>query len=282
MRLKLLKAKRKSSILIFLFLSFFILNNNLFARELDIVAPKGVMVEEESDDFYDLDYDPTSLSGDNIEVWDPLEKMNRKFHGFNQGLLRYIAKPVYYNVYVKITTPGMRKSVSNVVRNLEMPIFFLNYVLQLDFDNAMRTLYSFGVNTTLGVFGVFDLAGHNGVSVSSTDLGVTFAKYYIPAGPYIVLPFFGPNDIRGGFGWIGEVLIDPFNTNIFEIGGEKSFLDDWVLYTIKGLYVIDTTSFVVANFYDLMESSFDSYIMMRDAYSQSQSYKINKVRRKIK
>lgn len=272
--------------LLILVFCIFTFNNDVLARRIDIELPsESKKVEssdtdgyDETDDFYDLDYDQNSAVNDSVKVWDPWEKMNRKIYNFNEFLLTYLVKPLYYEVYTKITTPGMRKSVHNIVINFRMPIIFMNYVLQLDFVNASKSVYSFTLNTTYGILGVFDVSGHQGITPPMTDLGVTLAKYYVPAGPYLVLPFLGPNDVRGTFTWITEGLIDPLNYNLFKIGGERPLLDNWIIFTRSGLYVIDNASYAVVNFYDLMKASFDPYIMMRDAYGQSQIYKIKQAR----
>lgn len=227
----------------------------------------------EDDDY--LDYGMDDEINQNIYVWDPLEKINRKVYKFNEFVLRDIAKPFYYNIYIKITTPGIRKSIGNVLNNLRMPINFFNYVLQLDFRNAMASLYNFAINTVYGVGGIFDVAGHQKVFVSDTNLGITLAKYKIPAGPYLVLPFLGPNDLRGTISWGAELAIDPFGFNVLKFGGDNKLFEDWVLYTRTVFYTLDKVSYAVVNLYDLMQASFDPYIMMRDAYGQSQYYKIN-------
>ena len=272
-----MKKLIKFSIILF---CIFIYSNNLLARRYDFELNNTDISEEDySDDFYDLDYEPETQDNE-LNIWDPWEGMNRKIFEFNIFLMRYLAKPLYYNVYEKFTTPSIRQSVHNFVSNLKLPLYFANYILQLDFDNAMKSLYSFSINTIYGIFGIFDVAGYQKTTPPSTDLGITLAKYHVPSGPFIMLPFLGPNDIRGTLTWGTEVAVDPFNLNLLKIGGKRELLDEWVIFTRDGLYVVDTASYAVVNFYDLMESSFDPYILMRNAYAQSQAYKIKRVRGK--
>jgi len=232
-----------------------------------------------SEDSYDLDYEPTNSSKSSI--WDPLERLNRKTFKFNEFLLRNVAKPFYNGFYKKITTPAIRKSIGNFVLNLKMPFNFVNYALQLDFDKSSRSLYSFIMNTTYGVFGIFDVASNQGIEVKSTNFGITLAKYYIPSGPYIVLPFLGPSDLRGTFSLAAETAVDPLGFNVFAIGGDDGSLlnSEGTIFKVS-LVGLDSITYVMDNFYDLIESSFDPYIMVRDAYSQSQNYKINNVKGK--
>ena len=272
------------SVFVFCISTFF--SSDVFARRIDIESPEQLETikiynedeYDELDDLYDLDYEPNESANNTVNVWDPWEKMNRKIYEFNEFILTYLAKPLYYEVYTKITTPGMRKSVHNIVMNFRMPIIFMNYVLQFDFVNAAKAVYSFTLNTTYGILGVFDVSGHQGVVPPTTDLGITLAKYHVPAGPYLVLPFFGPNDLRGTLTWATETVVDPLNYNLFKIGGKRPLLNKWVLFTRSGLYVIDNASYAVVNFYDLMKASFDPYTMVKDAYGQSQTYKIKRAR----
>lgn len=289
-----MKKRQKQNRYLMIYLSLilfclFFISNDLFAKTFEVASQnmQNSKIQQEKgvvDDsyFYDFDYDDLDYGVNNnktsVDVWDPWEKMNRKTFAFNMFFLDYVVHPLYYKFYVKITTFEIRKSVYNINKNFEMPTTFVNYVLQLDFKNSAKSLYSFIINTTFGVFGIFDIAGIQEVSPPNTDLGITLSKYKIPAGPYIVLPFLGANDVRGTLTWGGEFMADSFGYNIFKIGGKREIFDDWVYWTRGTVFVLDNSTYVIENFYDLMKTSFDPYIMLRDAYGQSQAYKIKKVR----
>lgn len=223
----------------------------------------------------DLDYEPQS-SKSSYQVWDPWEKMNRKIFDFNLFLVDYVMHPIYYNFYEKITTPGIRKTFHNILSNIKMPLNFANSVLQLDFKNSAKSLYSFGLNTIIGIGGIFDVAGSQGVAPESTNFGITLAKYGVPTGPYLMLPFFGPNDIRGTFAWGVEVFVSPLNENIFKVGGKRMLIGTWFIWVRDTLYVLDNSTYIMENLYDLLKSSFDPYAMTRDAYAQSLTHKLKK------
>lgn len=269
-KMKLIKKNNYTSIKILLLVLIIFFNiTSVFATDLNFKNETENNADEYFD--YDLGYD----TNQNIQVWDPLEKINRKIYTFNEFLLKDIAKPLYYNVYIKITTTGIRRSIGNIVNNFRMPINFANYILQLDFRNAAASLYSFAVNTIYGIGGIFDVASYQKVFVSNTNLGITLAKYGVPAGPYLMLPFLGPNDLRGTLSWGTELSVGPFSFNLLKIGGSNRIFEDWVLYTRTVFNVVDKASYAVVNLYDLMQASFDPYTMTRDAYGQSQYYKIN-------
>lgn len=253
-----------------------------FADRIGIVLDEDKVTDEsiyETDpDLFDLDYDP---SGDNVKVWDPWERFNRSIFEFNKFILINIGRPFYYGVYSNITTPPMRRSVTNIVETYSLPIHFINYTLQLDFKNSMKALASFCMNFTIGVFGFANPARAQGIFPDKTNLGVTMAKYRVPTGPYIVLPFFGPNDVRGSLSWGAELLVNPFTSSLIRYGSFDKTVPLEIAITVDSLYVIDNVAFTILNFYDLMEASFDPYVLMRDAYGRSQDYKIKKVRGKI-
>lgn len=285
------KRQKQNKCLIYLSLVLFCLffaNSDLFAETSGVALQnmqdeKIQQKEDVVDDpyFYDFDYDYLDYGINNktsVDVWDPWESMNRKTFAFNMFFLDYVVHPFYYKFYIKITTPEIRKSIYNIAMNFEMPIIFANYVLQLDFKNSARSLYSFIINTTFGVFGIFDIAEYQRVSPSNTDLGITLAKYGVPAGPYLVLPFLGANDVRGTLTWGGELIVDPFGYNIFELGKRREIFKDWVYWTRIGLFALDNSSYVMENLYDLMKSSFDPYVISKDAYGQLQAHRIKKNR----
>ncbi|HSQ97803.1 MAG TPA: VacJ family lipoprotein [Rickettsiales bacterium] len=267
--------QKKNNYLICFKLMFFCLffSNNIVFAETNIQHTQS----QQDDDFYDLDYEPSN-DENTIIVWDPWEKMNRKIFSFNMFFTDYLIRPIYYGFYSKITTTEIRKSVHNVYVNFKAPMVFTNYILQLDFKNAAKTFYSFVMNTTYGVFGLFDVASIQDVNPPSTNLSMTLAKYGVPAGPYFVVPFFGSNDIRGMVSWGGELAVDPFGYNVFKIGGKRDMFDEWVYTTRISLFVLDNSTYLMENLYDLMKASFDPYVMVRDAYGQSQIYKIKQVK----
>ena len=91
-----------------------------------------------------------------------------------------------------------------------------------------------------------------------------------------MLPFFGPNDIRGTFGWGVEVFVSPLNENIFKVGGKRMLIGTWFIWVRDTLYVLDNSTYIMENLYDLLKSSFDPYAMTRDAYAQSLAHKLKK------
>jgi phospholipid-binding lipoprotein MlaA len=62
----------------------------------------------------------------------------------------------------------------------------------------------FVINSTIGIAGLFDVAAKNGLPARPADFGQTLARWGAKPGPYVMVPFIGPSNIRDGLGgwWI--------------------------------------------------------------------------------
>ena len=94
--------------------------------------------------------------------------------------------------YRFVAPEPVRRSVGNFLHNLRSPVIFVNDILQGERDRAGVTLGRFMINTTLGVFGLFDPATAFGHQRHDEDFGQTLAVYGVPDGPYLMLPLLGP------------------------------------------------------------------------------------------
>ena len=157
-------------------------------------------------DSMDSDVDEAEI---NIELApeDPWEKFNRKTHNFNEFADKALAKPVA-RAYEK--TPGFfKKRVNNFFNNLSNVNNMVNNLFQGKVGRAASDFGRLLTNTTLGLGGLFDPATKMGMTQSEEDWGQTFAKWGIGSGPYVVLPFLGPNTVRSSFGRILDAVFDP-------------------------------------------------------------------------
>jgi phospholipid-binding lipoprotein MlaA len=134
---------------------------------------------------------------------DPWESFNRKVFGFNEALDSTLIQPVA-RVYREKTPDLVRTGVSNFFGNLRDLWSAINSALQAKpgptLDNAGR----FVINTTLGIYGLFDVATHMGLERHTEDFGQTLGRWGVPTGPYVVLPLFGPSTVRDGIGLIPD------------------------------------------------------------------------------
>jgi phospholipid-binding lipoprotein MlaA len=141
---------------------------------------------------------------------DPFEKTNREVLKTNQWLDRNIVYPSAV-AYAAVVPPYGRDRVHDFLNNLNLPVTFANDVLQGEFNRAGQSFYRFGVNSTLGVAGLWDVAdkwGH--VANHDEDFGQTLAVWGVPDGAYLVLPLYGPSNPRDAAGLVADVYLDPY------------------------------------------------------------------------
>lgn len=149
-----------------------------------------------------------------LAISDPLEGFNRRVYRFNALTDRYVMLPVIH-VYHAITPKFVRTGVLNFFSNLGEINTFANSVLQIKPEGSAVTLSRFVINSTLGIGGLFDWASKWGLAQRDEDLGQTLGYYGVSTGPYLVLPFFGPSDLRDAIGLVGDqalqYVLDPLH-----------------------------------------------------------------------
>jgi phospholipid-binding lipoprotein MlaA len=149
-----------------------------------------------------------------VDVYDPWGPMNRGIYNFNTQFDRYIFLPVVRG-YEAILPNFAQKGVSNFFSNLDEILNFANSVLQLKPEAAATALSRFVWNTTVGVFGLWDPASHMGLVKWDEDFGQTLGHWGVGPGPYLVLPFLGPSNLRDTTGLVVDIAafsaLDPLN-----------------------------------------------------------------------
>lgn len=130
---------------------------------------------------------------------DPFGPINRRIYYFNGTADRYVIKPVMMK-YKYYTPDFFQKRLSNFFVNFENVGYALNSFLQLKFTDGMETALRFGINSTVGILGLFDPATKLGIPKHKETMGLTLAHYGVGRGEYIVIPFLGPSNIRDAAG----------------------------------------------------------------------------------
>ncbi|HEX5078828.1 MAG TPA: VacJ family lipoprotein [Geminicoccaceae bacterium] len=138
-------------------------------------------------------------------VWDPLEPINRTIYTFNAGFDRYVLLPAVRG-YVKVTPPFVRDRVSDFFININEFRNFTNSVLQLNGEGAGRAALRFVINVMFGFGGLYDIAGAKGIPPLPTDFGETLGYWGAGPGPFLVIPVFGPSNVRDGTGLAADAL----------------------------------------------------------------------------
>jgi phospholipid-binding lipoprotein MlaA len=141
------------------------------------------------------------------EVWDPHEEENRRIHAGNQQLDR-----AFLGSGGSRALPApVRRGVSNFAANAGGPADTLNSLLQGRIEAAGANAFRFIINTTVGLGGLFDIAGGIGLQGRRTDFGETLHVWGAPEGAYLELPLLGPSTERDAAGFAIDFLIDPLN-----------------------------------------------------------------------
>ncbi|MGH6898336.1 MAG: MlaA family lipoprotein [Geminicoccaceae bacterium] len=133
-----------------------------------------------------------------IDVYDPLEPVNRAIYNFNAGFDRYVFLPIV-RAYEFVTPVFVQHRVSDFFDNIQEIPTFANNVLQLKADAAGRSATRFIVNTMFTA-GLFDLAGAGGVPRVPEDFGQTLGHWGAGPGPFLVIPVLGPSNLRDATG----------------------------------------------------------------------------------
>lgn len=139
---------------------------------------------------------------------DPWQGFNRKSYAFGGFLDRAVVGPVA-RAYRRITPAPLRRGLGNVINNLREPLTAVNGVLQARPRVTAKAAGRFVVNSTVGVLGLFDVAGRGGMARQPADFGQTLGRYGMGPGPYLYLPVIGPLTLRDGAGGVVNTLTDP-------------------------------------------------------------------------
>lgn len=193
----------------------------------------------------------------NANPSDPWEPFNRQVYNFNDGLDEAVLKPVA-TAYQHVTPQIMRTGVTNFFGNIGDVWSFVNNVLQLKPAESVETLFRVGVNSTIGLFGLIDVATELRLEKHTEDFGQTLGYWGAPAGPYVVLPLFGPSTVR-------DSLALPVDAQGNLVGGVDEVALRNSLVTLR---LVNTRANYLGAGRLLDAAALDKYSFTRDAYLQ--------------
>ena len=234
-------------------LKIFILTLFVLLFNISILANESDKVTAEPKDFETTKYED--------EVYDPLEPINRVIFNFNNATDKLILEPVAKG-YTKLPNP-LQSGISNFLSNLRTPLIALNQVLQGQFKNAADTSGRFLINSTAGFFGVIDVADKIGLEETKEDFGQTLATWGVGDGFYIVLPIFGPSNLRDATGLVMTSLSDPFNAYMISEG------EPFLIPLRTATNAIDQRSKIIDEVNALRNNSVDYYAAVKSSYYQN-------------
>lgn len=192
---------------------------------------------------------------------DPFERVNREIHGFNRTIDRAIFKPTAY-FYKNYTPSPVRTGIGNFFSNLEEITTVTNDVLQGKLNYAAHDLARFSVNSTIGLLGIFDVAGELGLDRRKEDFGQTLYVWGYKQSAYLVLPLLGPSTIRDGIGRGVDLgfSIWPW------------IQSDEVALGLMALNLVDKRAAILHKESILSTIALDEYTLIRDSFLQNRTY----------
>jgi phospholipid-binding lipoprotein MlaA len=201
---------------------------------------------------------------------DPWEKHNRTGFAFSMKVDKAVIAPVVHG-YVRVAPGPVRAAIRRAIHNLDEPRITGNDILQGHFKRAGSAIGRFLLNSVVGIGGFFDPATGAGLARHESDFGQTLGRYGAGTGPYIMLPFVGPSDVRDGIGLIVDILSDPL---AWATGGPTTTFGK----VRDGVYVaqarVDNDDQMTA----LRRDFTDPYATLRSAYSQNRAFQIREAR----
>jgi phospholipid-binding lipoprotein MlaA len=199
---------------------------------------------------------------------DPWEPFNRSVFSFNESLDDYLLKPITKGYRFILPKPA-QQGVDNFFGNYRDIYTSANNLLQGNLNMAFSDLMRVVVNTIFGLGGLFDVATPGGLEKHKADFGQTFGVWGIPSGPYVVLPFFGPSNVRDTLGTAVDLETDYLFRLLPDVALRNS---------LTALRVVNARN----NYYeagDLLEgAALDKYTFTRDAYIQRRQYQIDQAK----
>jgi phospholipid-binding lipoprotein MlaA len=198
---------------------------------------------------------------------DPWEGFNEKMFWFNREVLdRYVLKPIA-TAWNFILPDQAQRGVHNVLDNLAVVRRVVNNALQLKFTGAATEVARFGINSTIGLVGLFDVAKDGfGIEQRDEDTGQTFGVWGMGPGPYLVLPFLPPLTVRDGVGYLIDGAMTPY---IY-------FIPWYATFGGTATNTVNERSINLDRYERVAESTVDLYSAVRNAYLQRRAAEIKR------
>jgi phospholipid-binding lipoprotein MlaA len=188
---------------------------------------------------------------------DPLEPLNRKVYRFNEVLDEAVAKPVA-TAYRDLLHEEIRGRVRNFFSNLGDLWIGANDLLQGKFFDGFESGMRFVFNSTIGLFGLHDVASDMGIEKRNEDFGQTLGRWGVGEGPYLVLPILSSSTLRDAAGTVVDWYGDPV-TEFRPIRLRNSTI---------ALRLVNTRADLLDASRILEQAALDKYVFQRDAYLQ--------------
>lgn len=178
-------------------------------------------------------------------------------HSINDSVDKAVLKPVAQG-YDNIAPAPIRTGFTNFFSNLNEITIVINDLLQFKFSQALNDTTRFGLNSTIGIIGLMDVATDLGYKKHDEDFGQTLGFWGVEPGPYFVLPVFGPRNIRDTVGFVGDLYTYPI-THLKHSKARFYWGTAWLIDARANFLKAEKV---------LSSATIDEYAYVRDAYMQ--------------
>jgi len=224
-------------------------------------APQASSPSESYEEYDELYFEEDVGESDH---GDPLEPINRRIFWVNDGLDRHVIEPIS-NAWDYVLPDFVQHAFRDAFSNLQFPIYFFNDLFQLKPVRASEDLARFVINSTVGIAGLMDPAAAIGLQKRVEDFGQTLGYWGVPAGPYLMLPFFGPSSVRDGVG----LAVDT------AFGAIGWFIPFWASAAMQAVETLNQRSLIRDEIQAERRAALDWYAAVRSAYTQYRENLVN-------
>ena len=201
-----------------------------------------------------------------LDPVDPHEKVNRASYDLTDRVDRLIFEPVV-NVYIDYVPNAAQRSIGNFYDNLSYPNVVLNDFLQGKVQQGLQDSLRFFVNSSVGLFGLFDMATHMGLQKHDEDFGQTLGVWGVNPGSYLFIPFLGPSSERD----VSGIPVSIFTNVLFYAG---LAVGSYFTAPLTILGAIDKRARLSGPMRVRDEAALDPYLFVREASLQQREFLI--------
>jgi phospholipid-binding lipoprotein MlaA len=242
----------------------------VFALGLGGCASQSAIEQAELSKNQEIVVEPISPMAEAEDNSDPFEAVNRVFWDFNYEILdHFLVKPATI-AYITVTPPLIRRGLLNASDNLSEPASAVNNLLQGKPVESLTSVGRFLLNSTVGIVGLFDVAGTMGLEEKEEDFGEVLGVWGVGTGPYLMLPALGPSDFRSFTGSVVDNVYWP-----------TTILDDPYVIASNVIKIMEVRASLLEQ-EEILNRSLDQYLFVRDAYFQRLAFKVSDGKVKIK
>lgn len=202
------------------------------------------------------DPEPTVVSFSDYQ--DPFMGLNRAIFGFNDAVYRTALIPTA-TLYLDLVPTPVQSGIGRFFANIKTPVSSVNFLLQGQLGRSAKSVLRFGVNSTLGLAGIFDPAeAWFNLQPETTNLNDTLAGWGAGYGVYLVLPLAGPADLRNSTGRLGDYFLNPL---LYLVENPERL-------AIQGVGGLNNFAPTALNYDELTREVEDPYLYFRNLYLQ--------------